>query len=59
MGKRASFTKAELTRAIEAARLIDPAYIVEVTRDGTIRIMPPQKLPQRQSEVDDWFNGQG
>lgn len=59
MGKRASFTKAELTRALETARAIDPAYIVEVTRDGTIRILPPQELPQQHNEVDDWFNGQG
>lgn len=59
MGKRSSFTEVELARAIKAARRIDPASIVEVTREGTIRIMPAQKQPQQSNEVDDWFNGQG
>lgn len=59
MGKRASFTAAELERAIKTARKIDRASIVEVTRDGTIRIMRAQKQPQQGTEVDDWFNGQG
>lgn len=59
MGKRASFTEVELARAIKAARKIDPTSIVEVTREGTIRIMPAQTQPQQGNEVDDWFNGQG
>lgn len=59
MGKRTTFTEVELTRAIKAARKIDPASIVEVTREGTIRIMPAQEQPKQGSEVDDWFNGQG
>lgn len=59
MGKRASFTEVELARAIKAARKIDPTSIVEVTREGTIRIVPAEQQPQQGNEVDNWFNGQG
>lgn len=59
MGKRTTFTEVELARAIKAARKIDPTSIVEVTCEGTIRIVPAEKQPQQGNEVDNWFNGQG
>lgn len=37
---RAAFTKAELARAIEVADRCDPPRVVEVTKDGTIRLLP-------------------
>ncbi|MBW7057281.1 hypothetical protein KY389_11355 [Paracoccus bogoriensis] len=59
MPRGASFTEAQVKRAIRAAREIDPRLIVELTRDGIIRILPPAKSQAPQSEVDSWFDGQG
>ena len=58
MGKRATFTDAELTRAMKVARKFDPAAIVEVTKDGTIRILPAASREDATSDVDRWFSGQ-
>lgn len=60
MTNRATFTQAELQRAMKAARAVDPRAVVEVTRDGAIRILPADS-PPASSEVDDWFaqNGKG
>lgn len=58
MGRRATFTEAQVRRAVKAAREIDPRAIIEVTRDGTIRILPAERQDQS-SEVDRWFDGQG
>ena len=44
MGKRATFTQAELDRAITVARSHDPMAVVEITM-GAIRILPPGALP--------------
>lgn len=56
MGKRASFTEAQVARAIKAARKADPNAVVEVTLDGRIRILPPQDGEKpASSAVDEWF----
>ncbi|HBD92119.1 MAG: hypothetical protein A2092_18860 [Rhodobacteraceae bacterium GWE1_64_9] len=63
MGRRATFTEAQITRAMKAARRIDPGAVVEVTREGVIRILPAsaetaiQKTPS-QDPVEMWFNDQ-
>lgn len=54
MGRRANFTEAQIKRAIRAAREIDNRAIVEVTAEGTIRILP-ETLQKNRSDVDDWF----
>ena len=59
MGRRITFTEAQVRRAVKAAREIDPQSIIEVTRDGKIRILPAEKKQGGQSEVDRWFDGQG
>lgn len=59
MGKRAIVTEADMRRALKVARENDPAAIVEVTRDGTIRILPSVVTAKPGSEVDRWFHGQG
>lgn len=59
MGRRATFTEAQVRRAVKAAREIDPQAIIEVTREGTIRILPAEPRTAEQSEVDRWFDGQG
>lgn len=60
MGKRASFTEAQVARAIKAARKADPKAVVEVTLDGRIRILPPQEAAKpASSAVDDWFESNG
>ena len=44
MGKRATFTQAELARALIVARSQDPSAVVEITM-GSIRILPPGAMP--------------
>lgn len=44
MTKRATFTEAELARALKIARRLDPLAVVEVSR-GAIRILPPGAAP--------------
>jgi hypothetical protein len=59
MGRRATFTAAQIERATRAARRVDPEAIVEVTRDGVIRILPAMPPPDRRDAlakaVDAWF----
>lgn len=55
MGRRANFTEAQIKRAIRAAREIDNRAIVEVTAEGTIRILP-EALQKNRSDVDEWFS---
>ncbi|MBT0779590.1 hypothetical protein [Paracoccus sp. pheM1] len=54
MARRAAFTEADLRRAMKAARAIDARSIVEVTAEGTIRILP-ESVRTSTSEVDRWF----
>lgn len=54
MGRRASFTEADIRRAMKVARSIDARAIVEVTAEGTIRILP-ESVRTCTSEVDRWF----
>lgn len=58
MGRRASFTEAQVRRAMKAARDIDPSAIIEVSRDGTIRILPAEANKAAENDVDRWFDGQ-
>ena len=44
MTRRATFTAAELERALKTARRLDPGAVVEVSR-GAIRILPPGAAP--------------
>lgn len=56
MGRRATFTEAQIARAMRAARSIDPDAIVEVTREGAIRILPSKAAPPPvEDEVEKWF----
>ena len=55
MGRRATFTEADVRRAMKVAREIDSRAVVEITIAGTIRILP-ETSPTRKSEVDDWFD---
>lgn len=55
MGRRATFTEAQVRRAVRAARDVDPMSVIEVTRDGIIRILPAAPDRQKQSDVDKWF----
>lgn len=62
MGKRATFTQAELDRAITVARKLDPSAVVEITM-GAIRILPPGALPVAspadESGEDEWDRALG
>lgn len=59
MGRSRSFTAAQIERATRAARRVDPNAIIEVTRAGTIRILPAdpakQDLTEQQKRINDWF----
>ncbi len=57
MGAHARLTEAKLRRVISAARAADPAAVIEVTAEGTIRILPATALPDQRggTEVDRWF----
>lgn len=55
MGRRATFTEAQVRRAVKVAREIDPQSVIEVTLDGTIRILPPEPKQAARNEVDKWF----
>ncbi|NBE05965.1 hypothetical protein [Paragemmobacter ruber] len=59
MGKRSTFTEAQVKRALKAARQIDPQAVLELTLDGRIRILPPQGETSASSEVDEWFESNG
>lgn len=63
MGRRATFTEAQICRAVKAARRIDPAAVIEVTRDGVIRILPADQVAPgadtpSQDPVEKWFDDQ-
>jgi hypothetical protein len=55
MTRRATFTQAELIRAIKAARAVDPNAEVQVTPDRGIVIRRAESKPAATSDVDDWF----
>lgn len=60
MNKRATFTQAEIKRAVKGA--IDAGMkvgCVEVDRDGTIRLLPESPKPREATAVDRWFDGDG
>ena len=59
MGRRTTFTEAQLRRAMKIAREFDPNAIIEATRDGSIRILPAETKAAPQSEIDRFFDGQG
>ncbi|MTH76341.1 hypothetical protein [Paracoccus aestuariivivens] len=54
MGRRATFTEADIRRAMKVARSIDERSVVEVTAEGTIRILP-EAVRTNSSAVDKWF----
>lgn len=58
MGRRAIITKAQIARAVQAAREADPAAVIEVTADGTIRILPGTAAPPPagSDDVERWFD---
>lgn len=55
MSRRATFTEAQVRRAVRAARDVNPMSVIEVTRDGIIRILPAAPDRKKQSDVDKWF----
>ena len=64
MTARASFTQAEITRAIKAARKDNPAAVVEIVTGGvTLRILPgesvPTASPRRENSCDNAFGAKG
>ena len=46
MTARAAVRQSDLARVIRAARAVDPGAVVEVTRDGTMRIIPQTAAPK-------------
>ncbi len=56
MTKRASFSQAEITRAVKGARAVDPLAVVEVvTERGTIRILPATAPIQAKADpLNEW-----
>lgn len=54
MGRRGSVTEAKLRRAIKVAWQADERSIVEVTAEGTIRILRAS-VRTSGSDVDKWF----
>ena len=54
LSRVSTFSEAQIKRAMKAARAVDPMAVVEVTRDGTIRILPHESKPV--TEVDKWFS---
>lgn len=59
MGRRVIITEAQMRRAVKVAREIDPKSVIEVTREGTIRILPAETKRSAENAVDRWFDGQG
>ena len=58
MGTHARMTEARIKRVMAAARAVDPAAVIEVTAEGTIRILPATGMPDEKtrSAVDRWFD---
>ncbi len=57
MGRSRTFSEAQITRAMKAARSVDPTAVIEVTREGIIRILPAGSKPE--SDADRWFRENG
>ncbi|WP_157970968.1 hypothetical protein [Pseudogemmobacter bohemicus] len=58
MGKRQTFTEAEVRRFIKAGRAEDPKAVVEiVTERGTVRFRPEAESIKSTDEVENWFSG--
>lgn len=55
MTRRATFTQAELIRALKAARAVDPDAEVQVTPDRGIVIRRAESKSVAQTEVEAWF----
>lgn len=56
MGRRATFSEAQIARAVKGARRADPKAIVEVTPGGVIRILPESAPPvAADDDVEKWF----
>lgn len=55
MGRRpALVTQADVARALRAIKQSGlPHHMVEITKDGTIRIVPPEGKPSPEQVVDD------
>ncbi len=53
MGRRATFTEAQMRRAVKVGREIDPQSVIEVTLDGTHTAPEPKQAAR--NEVDNWF----
>ena len=58
MGSHPRMTEARIKRVMSAARAVDPAAVIEVTAEGTIRILPAKAVPDEKarSAVDRWFD---
>lgn len=56
MGKRpATFTEADVKRAIKAARAIDPTAVIHIGRDGSITIRRGEQAAPATVDADaDW-----
>lgn len=52
-------TEAELRRALKVAAACTPPWIVEVTREGAIRILPPQAHQAEKDPIDEWLAKHG
>lgn len=64
MTARARITKAEMERAIKAARAVDASAIVEIVTNGiTLRILPGESVPRasinRENSCDNAFGAKG
>lgn len=59
MGRKATFTAAQIERATRGARRADPTAVIEVTGDGLIRILPGKPEADTRSDlqkrIDKWF----
>lgn len=56
MGRRATFTEAQIARTVRGARRGDPKAIIEVTPGGVIRILPESAPPPADDDVEKWFS---
>ena len=56
MPERNKFPEGRFRRALEIIRDVDPDRVLEMTRDGTLRVLPAKATSAR-SDVDEWFEG--
>lgn len=54
MTKPATFRKSDVKRAIEAARDAGERVVVEITREGTIRLIPVDASPISADTPEEW-----